>query len=209
MSVNVDTPSSAQVCPIRHRFGTARCASAPATACHHGAVVGAGAEGVVAVVGDAVVDLLLQPDGRIGAALGGGPFNAARTCGRPGVAVAFVGCLSNDRFGGDLRARRVDDAVDVTGGYSTESPKTLAAAQLADDGSATYRFYVDGTSAPELDRVGLPPATRLVLTGGLALVLEPMAAAVAAALAATDPATLVMVDVNCRPAAIADRDAYL
>ena len=30
----------------------------------------------------------------------------------------------------------------------TERPTTLAAAELDDGGAASYRFYIDGTSAP-------------------------------------------------------------
>ena len=45
--------------------------------------------------------------------------------------------------------------------------------------------------------------------GTLGLVLEPMAAAIAAAMPAVPAGTLVMLDPNCRPGVIADRAAYL
>ncbi|MEY2959021.1 MAG: hypothetical protein RLZZ01_1589 [Actinomycetota bacterium] len=169
---------------------------------------------MIAVIGEALVDLVIDPTGGVTAALGGAPFNAARACGRLGADVAFVGALSNDRFGSILRARLVDDGVDVTRSLVVDEPTTLAAAELDDRGSATYRFYVDGTSAPRLGPVDLRfdpagPSTDVVLTGGLALALEPIAGSVVSMVESLTESTLVVVDVNCRPLVVADRAAYL
>lgn len=176
--------------------------------CHDGLVTGR-----IVVVGEALVDLVIQPDGTVAAALGGAPFNTARTCGRLGASVSFVGALSNDRFGRLLRARLEADGVDVASAPEVDHPTTLAAAELDERGAASYRFYLEGTSAPSLRRVDASDAT-FVYTGGLALVLEPMADAVAAMLrdvAALPPEErpLVMVDVNARPHVIVDRQRYL
>lgn len=163
---------------------------------------------MITVVGEALIDLVVDPLGNVTAALGGAPFNTARACGRLGADVAFVGALSDDRFGSMLRARLVDDGVDVSGAPVVASPTTLAAAELDERGTATYRFYIDGTSAPAL--VSVPPAAGdgdIVFTGGLALVLEPMATTVERLLGDTD--ALVMVDVNCRPLVVSDRHAYV
>jgi fructokinase len=166
---------------------------------------------VITVVGEALVDLVIDPAGGVVASLGGAPFNTARACGRLGVDVAFVGALSTDRFGAQLRARLVDDGVDVADAPAVDVPTTLAAAELDDGGSATYRFYVDGTSAPQL--VAIEPAVAgrrpdIVVTGGLALVLEPMADSVEAMLGTLPESTMVVVDVNCRPLVIGDRASY-
>ncbi len=171
--------------------------------------------GRIVVAGEALVDLVISPDGSVEAALGGAPFNTARACGRLGADAAYVGALSDDRFGRALRARLVADGVDVTGVTEVELPTTLAAAEVDDRGAATYRFYLDGTSAPALGRV--PPLgddVAVAYTGGLALVLEPMADAVAAMVAAlarrrADIRPLVVVDVNARPQVIVDRARYL
>ena len=65
---------------------------------------------MIVVAGEALIDILVHPDGRLAAVPGGGPFNTARTIGRLGGQVAFLGRLSTDRFGGDpaRRAGRVD-----------------------------------------------------------------------------------------------------
>lgn len=169
---------------------------------------------MITVVGEALIDLVIDPEGRVTAALGGAPYNTARACGRLGVDVAFVGALSDDRFGSMLRALLVADGVDVADAPTVSVPTTLAAAELAEDGAATYRFYIEGTSAPALDATSelvdraLAPGD-VVLTGGLGLVLEPMATTVAALVSSAPADVLVVVDVNCRPHVIVDRDAYV
>ena len=46
---------------------------------------------MIVVAGEALIDILVQPDGRLTAVPGGGPFNTARTIGRLGGQVAFLG----------------------------------------------------------------------------------------------------------------------
>ncbi|MEZ5295215.1 MAG: hypothetical protein R2697_02750 [Ilumatobacteraceae bacterium] len=87
-----------------------------------------------------------------------------------------------------------------------DRPTTLAAAELDDGGAASYRFYISDTSAPSLDAV--PDLSGDVLsTGGLGLVLEPLADTVAPMVEQWDG--VVMVDVNCRPRVVPDRDRYV
>jgi fructokinase len=165
---------------------------------------------MITVIGEALIDLVITPDGAVEASLGGAPFNTARACGRLGADVRFVGAVSIDRFGAMLAGQLHADGVDTSDLVRVDLPTTLAAAELAADGSASYRFYIDGTSAPALATV---PDTALtadvVFTGGLGLVLEPMAHAVERAVAVAARDRLVVVDVNCRPKIIADREAYV
>ena len=51
------------------------------------------------IAGEALIDLVVGPDGRVEASLGGAPFNSARAPSRLGADVEFVGDLSRDRFG--------------------------------------------------------------------------------------------------------------
>jgi fructokinase len=168
---------------------------------------------MIVVAGEALVDLIVHPDGRLAAIPGGGPFNTARTIGRLGVDVAFLGRLSTDRFGGILSAALVADGVDLRWATLTEAPTTLAVAELDADGAASYRFHLAETSAPGLtldDTLAvLRRVPRAIHVGTLGLVVDPMASALAAGIGRTDPSTLVMVDPNCRPRVIPDREAYL
>jgi fructokinase len=166
---------------------------------------------VITVVGEALVDLVVAPDGSVTATLGGAPYNAARAAARLGASTRFAGALSIDRFGALLAARLEADGVDTQFGRRTERPTTLAAAELDEHGSATYRFYIDGTSAPDLPSgsLGELPADPLFFTGGLALTLEPMAATVIEHLRGLHDDTMVVIDVNARPAVVADRARYV
>lgn len=162
---------------------------------------------MILVVGEALVDLVISPSGDVAAALGGAPFNTARAAARLGADVGFAGALSSDRFGEQLAAALRADGVDVSTATRVDVPTTLAAAELDDRGAATYRFYVDGTSAPHGVAAPGLGGSEVVFTGGLGLVLEPMASSVEAAVAAASE-SLVMVDVNCRPQLVGDRDEY-
>lgn len=167
---------------------------------------------VIVVGGEALIDLILHSDGRLDAVPGGGPYNTARTIGRLGVPVAFVGGVSTDRFGRRLHHGLVTDGVDDALVTTTDRPTTLAVAELDPAGVATYRFYLDGTSATALEPGALPSMAGRTVTavhvGTLGLVLEPLATAMEALVAAAPADALVMLDPNCRPSATADRDGY-
>jgi fructokinase len=168
---------------------------------------------VIVVAGEALIDLLVGPDGRLAATPGGGPFNTARTIGRLGGQVAFLGCLASDRFGQVLRAALIADRVDLSLATATDAPTTLAIAELDDSGAATYRFHTAETAALVLDELAVDAALRsdpsALHVGTLGLVLEPMASALASGVGRVAESTLVMVDPNCRPAVIRDRADYL
>ena len=163
---------------------------------------------MIAVGGEALIDLVIRPDGTVEAKLGGGPFNSARTIGRLGGAVSFLGTLSGDRFGGMLRHQLVADAVAIAGA-SSELPTTLAAAELDESGAASYRFYFTATSAPELVDSALPAGTSAIHVGTLGFVFEPMATTLESMVSHVGDDVLVFVDPNCRPLVIDDRAAYI
>lgn len=166
---------------------------------------------MILVVGEALVDLVIGLDGTVTAALGGAPYNATRAAARLGADVTFAGGLSRDRFGTMLADQLLDDGVRIPDAIRTDQPTTLAAAELNAAGAATYRFYFDGTSAPQLslDALGATAAVDVAFTGGLALVLHPLADVVVEMVEGLTAHTLLLVDVNARPAVIRDRRAYI
>lgn len=163
---------------------------------------------MIVVGGESLIDLIVYPGGRLAAISGGGPFNTARTIGRLGGSAAYLGRLSTDRFGRALLDRLVLDGVDCRLVQSTDEPTTLAVAELDDSGAATYRFYLEGTSAPGLsdDRLahGLPAGTSALHVGTLGLVLEPMGTTLESLARGAPDDVVVMVDPNCRPSATPD-----
>jgi len=164
---------------------------------------------MIVVAGEALVDLVINPDGSVAAKLGGGPYNVARTIGRLGRAVSFLGAVSTDRFGEQLFAHLCDDGVNPDATVRTDLPTTLAAAELDESGSAAYHFYLQGTSSPALDHVpAAAVAPEAVHAGTLGLVLEPMATTLIGYLAGLPANVVVMIDPNCRSKVIPDHDAY-
>jgi len=167
----------------------------------------------VLVGGEALYDLVLGDDDAMRAHPGGGPFNTARTIGRLGQPVAFLGRLSSDRFGTTMRRMLQEDGVALDAVVATDDPTTLALAEVDADGVARYRFYERGTSAPGLTPEAalavVPPDVGILHVGTLGLTLEPMASALEAVLERLSGGALVVVDPNVRPWVIPDRDAYV
>ena len=161
---------------------------------------------MIAVAGEALVDLVPAGDGSLRAHAGGGPFNVARTIGRLEQPVAYVGRLSRDRFGEQHAQMLAEDGVALDCVVRTDDPTTLALAELDASGAASYRFYTAGTAAPGLTQAALPPRLDALHVGTLGLALEPVGATVEGLVARTD--ALVMVDPNCRPGVAPDEAAY-
>ena len=164
---------------------------------------------MIVVGGEALVDLVIGPEGSVTAKLGGGPFNSARTIGRLGSEVAFLGALSRDRFGTLLCAQLLADNVGDALVQFTELPTTLASAELDEQGAATYHFYFSETAAPNLHPLPLPDDLTILHVGTLGLVLQPMASTLEAVVAHLNHDVLVVLDPNCRPRVTWDRVGYM
>lgn len=168
---------------------------------------------MIAVTGEALIDMVVDQDARIRAQPGGGPFNTARTIGRLGIRPAFLGRLSTDRFGRLLQASLASDGVTLAVPEIVDLPTTLAAVDVDAGGAPRYRFYLTGTSAGALEypllSAALPGGVTALHAGSLALVMEPIATSIDRLVTTDLPAsTLVMIDPNCRPEVITDADAY-
>jgi fructokinase len=164
----------------------------------------------IVVAGEALIDLVRAPDGSLSSHPGGGPYNVARTLGRLERPVSFLGGLSTDAFGVQLREQLQADGVALDTVVTTTAPTTLALAQVDVAGVASYRFYDAGTSAPALTLAAavLPERIETFYIGTLGLVFEPMASTLETLVGRLSDETLLALDPNCRPATIADADAY-
>jgi sugar/nucleoside kinase (ribokinase family) len=158
---------------------------------------------MITVAGEALIDLVVDRDGRVRARPGGGPFNTARTIGRLGRAPAFLGRLSQDSFGHLLRASLDQDSVTLAVPQLADAPTTLAVVDVDAAGAPRYRFYLAGTSSCALEypllSAALPDGVTALHSGSLALVMEPIATSIERLIASdVPPDTLVMIDPNCR-----------
>lgn len=143
---------------------------------------------------------------------GGGPFNTARALARLGVPAAFIGRLSSDAYGRQLAGRLAEDGVDLSMASTGTEPTTIAVADVDSLGVASYKFHVEGTSAPNLTAAMLPrhlPAeVRALHVGTLGLLLEPMASTIAELVEREGTKRLVMVDPNVRTALVPRGNDY-
>jgi fructokinase len=168
---------------------------------------------VILVAGEALIDLVVSFDGSIEAHPGGAPFNVCSTIARLERQAAFLGALSNDRFGRMLGSALASRGVDLSAVVTVNRPTTLALAELDETGAATYHFYAHGTSAPAVDDAAADAALRLAPTalhvGTLGLVFEPLATATKTLVGGVNGDVLVFLDPNCRPTVTTDRGRYL
>ncbi|MET0908828.1 MAG: PfkB family carbohydrate kinase, partial [Ilumatobacteraceae bacterium] len=195
----IGSPSMAATVP-RIVVAQARMGQEPPGSCEHAVVI--------VVMGEALVDLVVGGD-VVTAAPGGAPYNVARGCARLGAPTALMATVSGDGFGRRLADGLAESGVDDALLQRTDRPTTLAVAQLDAAGTASYEFYTEGTSAPLLTPERLPDAVDVLVTGGLGLVLEPIATAIESVVMAAGPDVLVLVDLNCRPVAVSDDGGYL
>jgi fructokinase len=185
-------------------------AAAPAPCRFDGAVPPAGC--AIAVAGEAIVDLVLEPGGDTTLHLGGGSFNAARTLGRLGLRPAFIGRLSSDRYGRALRGALEESGVSLDGVVATDDPTTFARVEVDAGGTTSCRFYIEGTSMagllPEEARTAMPDRAVALHVGGHGVAVEPHASAIATLVGEAGPETLVLVDPNCRDGVARARTVY-
>lgn len=169
----------------------------------------------IAVVGEVVADAVLPVGGIRGGAAhltvhpGGGPANVAITLARLGTTARLAARLSDGSLGALCRDHLAASGVDLSTSVAAPEPATLAIARLADDGSARYEFYVQGTAdwqwtdaelAPVI--AGAPDVPLALHTGSLALVLQPSGSAIEQLLTAARPAMTVSLDPNLRPSLV-------
>lgn len=127
--------------------------------------------------GEALTDMIIQPDGRWLSRPGGAPWNVARILAGWGLPVAFAGAISRDCFGDALQAASCDAGLDMrylqrvaaspllAMVYSTQPPQYF----FVGDNSADLHF--DAANLPQ----GWPQAARWALFGGISLARAPLA----------------------------------
>jgi fructokinase len=194
----------------------------PAAAILRGGQVSSGWKGLmglIAVAGEALIDLVTEAGGAVEAHPGGGPYNTARTLARLGVPVTFFGGLGRDRFGRLLRGQLAGEGVTLGLPEPSRFPTTLAVVGLDPDGIADYSFYLDGTAAADVSAAALRDALEAIAAqpggltafhvGTLGLLMEPVGTAVERLVRDGVPGgALLLLDPNCRPGAAPDERAY-
>lgn len=159
---------------------------------------------MITSMGDALIDVIIDASGEITSTVGGAGLNTALAIGRLGIPVQMVAGISQDSLGSRILRTLLSNAVHDGLGTRTAEPTTIALASLRDDGSATYRFLLDGTSIAavigEQALLAVHPASTSLLVGGVSLALDPSASAAIEVVRQAPEHCLVMLDPNYRPA---------
>ncbi len=147
------------------------------------------------IVGEALVDVVIQPDGTTETHPGGSPANVALGLGRLGRDVELLTSLGDDAHGRLVRSHLESSRVTLAGG--TPAARTsVATAHIDAHGVAAYDFELDwALPADAVTR----PAPLAVHTGSIAAVLEPGGAEVEKLLRAARATSTITYDPNARP----------
>lgn len=154
----------------------------------------------VLVVGEALVDVVPDLDGRPQDLPGGSPANVAITLGRLGRDVRLVTVLGEDARGELVTSWLEASGVTVLAQRPGSGRTSSAAVTLDESGAATYDFDLawDLTEVP-------PEDCDVFHVGSIATVLEPGADVVLDSVRARHGRALVSLDPNARPALTPDR----
>lgn len=166
----------------------------------------------IGVLGEALMDCIAQPDGRLLPLQGGSPYNMARAAALRGAQVAYLNPLSTDLFGQGLADRLQKDGV-MLASPASRKPTSLAVVQL-NDGQPSYGFYREGIAdrdyAPEQVVAWLrTQAPGILHTGSLLLIPPEHHKVVTILKAARQLGWTISVDINLRPKVADDLGAYV
>ena len=168
---------------------------------------GSGA-GVVAVAGEALVDLVPAPvGGYFEIAPGGSPANVAVGLARLDVPARLLARIGDDMLGRRIREHLTRNGVQLDHAVAASEQTTLAMVSLDDDGSPDYDFRTAGTAdwqwtPAELEGALDPGAAGPVValhSGSIALTTPPGDAVLRDLLARASESVTVSYDPNCRP----------
>ncbi|HEU5034831.1 MAG TPA: carbohydrate kinase [Mycobacteriales bacterium] len=155
---------------------------------------------MIAVCGEALVDLFPVDATTFTARPGGSPANTAVALARLGTPTTMVARLSRDTFGRQLRAHLANNRVDLRVAVDTDDSTAVALVTSDARGAPTYRFFLEGAAdwgwtLNELPQ--LPAEVRAVHAGSLALAKSP---ALERLLLRMRPRATICIDPNVRPA---------
>lgn len=137
------------------------------------------------VLGDAVVDLLPESEGRLLQCPGGAPANVAVGVARLGGNSGFIGRVGSDPFGRYMRHTLQQEQVDVSHMYLDDQHRTsTVVVDLDDQGERTFTFMVRPSADLFLTEEDLPEfaAGQWLHVCSIALSAEPSRSATFAAM---------------------------
>lgn len=152
------------------------------------------------IVGEALVDVVVSPDGVSATHPGGSPANVALGLGRLGRDVELLTSLGDDPHGELVRAHLEASGVQLAAG-APAAHTSVATATIDAEGVASYDFDL-AWALP--GKAVTRPTPTVVHTGSIAAVLEPGGSDVEALLRAARATSTITYDPNARPSLMGD-----
>lgn len=168
------------------------------------------------VLGEALMDCVMQADGRFVPLAGGSPYNMARAARLRGALVRYLNPFSTDRFGHTLAAQLQADDV-ALGTPDSPAPTSLAMVQI-ENGQPSYSFYREGVADRDYTVEAMAQQLRAhaqahgpgILNVGSLLLIPPESDKVMALLkAAKALGWTISMDINMRPQVARDLPTYV
>jgi fructokinase len=153
----------------------------------------------VALVGEALVDIVHRPDGTVQEHPGGSPANVALALGRLGRKPQLVTSLAADDRGRVVTGWLEEAGVDVAAAAPTSGRTSTAMARLDATGAAHYDFDIEWRIDAELAE-----ESSVLHVGSIGAYLEPGASGVESLVRHRRAMSTITFDPNIRPALIAD-----
>ncbi len=148
----------------------------------------------VLVVGEALVDIVVSPQGTMEHP-GGSPANVAYGLGRLGVDTGLLTSIGGDHYAALIEQHLRSAGVSLLPGSRHQGGTATATAVLASDGSAQYDFNVQW----DLPRIAPAALPKILHTGSIATFLAPGAAVVRELLEQSHQRCVITYDPNIRP----------
>ena len=167
----------------------------------------------VAVLGEALIDLIVGDDGAYRPHLGGSPYNVAIGLARQGISVSYLSPFSDDSFGDQLHASLCEEGVETPIARRSLWPTSLALVTIDDEGMPSYRLYREGiadkdTSFEEVQE-SLPYNLKVFHTGSLAITPSQLPKIRKLFTLMHEQGVVVSLDINIRLRASINTKAYL
>jgi fructokinase len=167
------------------------------------------------VCGETLIDLVRSKEPAQGtfssgwqALSAGGPMNSAVALGRLGADVHFLGRISTDSFGKQLRGHITDADVELDLATESSQATSIAVVSLDEHGVASYTFHFEGTAnfGWQTDDLPLLSSDDWLHIASLACVVSPGAEVLLDWANRTRAG--ISYDINVRPTVITDPELY-
>lgn len=151
----------------------------------------------LAVIGESLIDVIVEPSGTRTVRPGGSPMNVAIGAARLGIESKLITAIGNDAYGALLREHIVREGVALVNRGRPEHPSNEAVATLIADGSATYAFHLRNDVEGPAGALAQSDVTHLHV-GSLTAMTDTEWQGVLAAVEAVRGAATISYDPNCR-----------